>query len=153
MSVITAADSGYVYEGTIDLSVKECPTCHITYAIPLRLDEAARQYNRAEWPNNTLSWYCPNGHPLSYIGRNEEQRLRDRLKREQEERARVSAERDQAAASAKAQRGAATRARNERDHSKQRHAAGVCPCCNRSFKQLRQHMAEKHPDYDPADAS
>lgn len=26
---------------------------------------------------------------------------------------------------------------------------GVCPCCNRSFTNLRRHMATKHKDYKP----
>jgi hypothetical protein len=30
---------------------------------------------------------------------------------------------------------------------KKRVAAGVCPCCNRSFKDLARHMAGQHPDY------
>jgi hypothetical protein len=25
--------------------------------------------------------------------------------------------------------------------------AGVCPCCNRTFKQLADHMKVKHPDF------
>jgi hypothetical protein len=145
---ITAATSGYTYEAKTDLVVLECPTCHITYAIPARLHEQAEKYNRAEWPNNTLGWYCPSGHYLSFPGKNEEQLLRDRLEAEKNERARVASERDQAEASAKAQRGAATRARNERDASRRRHAAGVCPCCGRTFKQLQRHMASKHPDYE-----
>jgi hypothetical protein len=30
---------------------------------------------------------------------------------------------------------------------KKRIAAGVCTCCNRTFKNLARHMANKHPDY------
>lgn len=30
---------------------------------------------------------------------------------------------------------------------KKRIAAGVCPCCNRSFANLREHMAGQHPDF------
>lgn len=30
---------------------------------------------------------------------------------------------------------------------KKRVAAGVCPCCNRSFKDLARHMAGQHPNY------
>ncbi len=36
---------------------------------------------------------------------------------------------------------------------KKRISAGVCPCCHRSFKQLRQHMARMHPDYSGEDKS
>jgi hypothetical protein len=27
--------------------------------------------------------------------------------------------------------------------------AGVCPCCNRTFKQLAAHMASQHPTFTP----
>lgn len=33
-------------------------------------------------------------------------------------------------------------------------ACGVCPCCNRSFTNVRRHMTSQHPDYtipEPAD--
>ncbi len=30
-----------------------------------------------------------------------------------------------------------------------RHAAGVCPACNRTFSQLVAHMESQPPDYDP----
>lgn len=30
---------------------------------------------------------------------------------------------------------------------KQRVGKGVCPCCNRSFRDLQRHMNSKHPDY------
>ena len=126
------------------LHVTECPTCGITYAFPDRLDERARERNSAIHGSRSMSVYCPLGHAWHYTGKNEEQRLRDRLAAEQ-------ARRDQAEASARAQKGAASRARRERDQSKTRHAAGVCPCCNRSFKQLRRHMQTKHPDYEPVE--
>jgi hypothetical protein len=31
--------------------------------------------------------------------------------------------------------------------TKNRVAHGVCPCCNRTFKQLARHMAGQHPEY------
>lgn len=31
--------------------------------------------------------------------------------------------------------------------AKKRAATGTCPCCGRSFVQLRRHMAAKHPDH------
>jgi hypothetical protein len=39
----------------------------------------------------------------------------------------------------RAQKGATTRA-------KKRAVAATCPCCGRSFSQLRRHMAAKHPE-------
>lgn len=39
-----------------------------------------------------------------------------------------------------AQKGAKTKLQN-------RIAGGVCPCCNRTFKQLASHMKSQHPEY------
>lgn len=33
---------------------------------------------------------------------------------------------------------------------KNRVSKGVCPCCNRYFKNLHRHMENKHPDYAEA---
>lgn len=27
---------------------------------------------------------------------------------------------------------------------------GVCPCCNRSFKDVHRHMKSQHPEFNPA---
>lgn len=82
------------------------------------------------------TWYCPKGHPRCWGGDTTETKLRDA-------RARETALRDQLEASirdAEAQRVELSRIR-------QRIANGVCPCCNRSFGNVRAHMASQHPDY------
>jgi DNA repair exonuclease SbcCD ATPase subunit len=80
----------------------------------------------------------------------EAQRLAKALEEERAERneaeRRSAAERDlrrHTERQLSAQKAATTRA-------KKRHAAGVCPCCNRSFENVRRHMATQHPDFDPA---
>jgi hypothetical protein len=144
----TAAEAGYTYEGAVNLNVKSCPTCGITYAMPSALDDAAHKYNRAEYPNETVEWHCPNGHRLGYSGKSEEQRLRERLEREKDRRAYQAARADRAEASARAQKGAATRARRERDDQIRKIEKGICPAkgCGRHFKNVRLHMASKHPE-------
>ena len=37
--------------------------------------------------------------------------------------------------------------------TKKRIENGVCPCCHRSFKNLRRHMNNKHPEYAEEEAS
>lgn len=138
------------FEGATELAVLTCPVCAITYAIPQQLKESAQKYNRTTEPRNHWSWCCPMGHVLSFPGKNREQQLRDDLDRERSRSGRMAAQRDQARASAKAHKGAATRARNQRDRIGKRVKAGVCPCCNRTFKQLRRHMKSQHPDFEPA---
>lgn len=60
-------------------------------------------------------------------------RAHDRI--EQEKEARQAAERRASAA-----RGQTTKLKN-------RVAAGLCPCCNRSFQNLSRHMTTQHPGY------
>ncbi len=84
-------------------------------------------------------FYCPNGHQLSYRER-EEGRLRKQLQSEQERYRQAEAQlvsvRDQLQATER-----------EMQRHKKRVANGVCPCCNRSFVKLQQHMKVKHPEY------
>lgn len=135
---------GYTYAAQTDLVVVVCPNseCSITHAIPERLRADAERAG-----NSKISWYCPNGHSATYIGMSEEDKLRARLQRESDRAARLAAERDQLKASERAQRAAATRARNQRDKERKRVGNGVCPCCNRTFKQLAAHMKAKHPEH------
>lgn len=121
------------------LTVVSC-WCGTSHAVPSDLrDYQLRQFDRGAEP---VSIYCPLGH--SHIPSGEpraallERQLEASRRRAQAERElRQDTERRLSA-----QKGATTRARK-------RAAAAVCPCCNRSFVQLRRHMAAKHPDYDP----
>jgi hypothetical protein len=118
--------------------------CGIKHAVPEELhDRQARQHRDGV---KQASIYCPLGHSYINAGEGEAERLRRELGWQRDRVARANARADQAEASARAHKGAATKARK-------RAAAAVCPCCNRSFVQLRRHMATKHPDYDPAAAA
>lgn len=128
---------GSTIGGATALVVEECPTCGVVYAIPQALKEKGLRHKR------NASLYCPNGHCWHYLGKTHAQELEELRDRVAFERS----QRDQVEAQLVAQRGATTRARNERDRLKQRAAAGVCPCCHRTFKQLAAHMRTKHPDY------
>jgi hypothetical protein len=128
------------YVGTLELDT--C-WCGITHAIPS--DLKAKQ--RRDWQDGRqqTNIYCPLGH--SYIISGESPLAAEQRRRERAER-RAAAERDlreDTERRLRAQKGATTRARK-------RHAAALCPCCNRSFVQLRRHLATKHPDYDPTRA-
>lgn len=101
-------------------------------------------------------WYCPNGHRQHYSGDNEEEKLRKQL--DAERRQRQSAEQrvamwqdEYAEADARATR-ERNRANGYKGHATRitkRAKAGVCPCCNRTFKQLAAHMASQHPQFTP----
>lgn len=120
------------------LTVVTC-WCGMRHAVPEELREF--QLRKHDNGQGDFYIYCPLGHQYTPAGTPEVERLRRQVQQERERTARYAAERDQADASARAYKGAATRARK-------RAAAAVCPCCKRSFVQLRRHMAAKHPDFD-----
>lgn len=124
---------------TETLEVTRC-WCGIALAIPTNLLRHAH--------DDGQSVYCPLGHQFSWR-ETEADRLRTKLERAESQREREAnrarAERDLREDTERrlaAQKGATTRAKN-------RHAAGVCPGCKRSFVQLRRHMEAKHPELIP----
>ena len=118
------------YQRTLKLEVVECCTCHVEYGIPAEMNaQAIRDKDR-------VSIYCPNGHSWHYTGQDLEAQLRSA-------RARIVSAEDQARA---AERRAAA-ARGQVTKLRRRVANGVCPCCHRTFAQLKRHMESQHPGY------
>jgi hypothetical protein len=91
-------------------------------------------------------FYCPNGHYVHYCETTEQ-----RLRRELEEKSRrcselaceVTKERAIKYQERTQKKRFATMLHNHRVRA--RH--GVCPCCQRTFRQLARHMENKHPGY------
>jgi hypothetical protein len=131
---------------------KICPVCGVRYG----LDETYYNYRKSgAAAADKRSWYCPNGCSLSVTTtdaaklRQERDLLKQQLAQKDDE--------------IKWQRESAQRARDDAEHQRHRangykgHAtritkrakAGVCPCCNRTFKQLAEHMARRHPTFTP----
>lgn len=91
-----------------------------------------------EMKRTGATWHCPRGHARVYRrGKSDEQKLA-------EAKAREIALQDQLAAAVR--EAEVVRASLLRDRA--RFANGVCPCCNRSFENVRRHMRGQHPDYD-----
>lgn len=135
------SERGETFAGYTELEVEVC-TCGVLFAAPKHMLDARRHDGK--------SFYCPNGHCLSYEGDRKrlERDLEKAQQREHEANQRRLAERElreHTERQLSAQKGATTKARK-------RHAAGLCPVCNRSFSSLREHIKTKHPDYDPARA-
>lgn len=142
VTVLPRVLDGHTYAGVTDLQGMVCPECGITYAIPYAMQKAAHEAG-----NRKITWYCPNGHCLGYSAPGVDQKRAQKAEADAKfYRERFEAERDlhdHTTNRLRAQKAATTKA-------KKRHAAGVCPCCNRTFQQLQRHMANKHPDFDPA---
>jgi len=111
------------------LVTEDCINCGVLFAMSEEL------YDKRQ--GDKQSFYCPNGHSMVYRGKTDAQKLKDAEARE-------LALKDQLAAANRDSE--ATRAALIRD--RHRFANGVCPCCNRSFENVRRHMSTQHPDFD-----
>ena len=108
-----------------------CCNCGIEFAVPKDFNDRRRQDHK--------SFYCPWGHAQSYTGQSEAEKLRAQLaeatrRAEMEANTRRSAEAD------------AKRAKTRLKKLTHRVNCGVCPHCQRTFKQLAEHMKTKHPN-------
>lgn len=121
---------GLMRAATVQLEETSC-WCGTPVAVPSELLRHAMR-------NGTTAIYCPHGHTFVFT-EGENKKLRDALT-EQTKRATEMAERAR-----KAEDREALVTSQLKRHQK-RTAAGVCPCCNRTFQQLARHMKTKHPE-------
>ena len=122
-------------ETDTELRTLQCGNCGVWHAIPQVM------YDSCEKEGGY--WHCPNGHSRGF----NEGSLRNQLKKETKRREwaeqnakSIQIELDETERRRIAQKAATTRLQK-------RAKAGVCPCCNRTFKQLAAHMKNKHPKF------
>lgn len=122
-----------------ELVVENCCECGVTFAMTRDL------YNRRR--NDHKGFFCPNGHQQYYSSKSEAEKLREQLKEKDQSldyyrtannnlHNRITEKNHEI----RAHKAAKTRLKNRVKH-------GVCPCCNRTFKQLAEHMKQMHPEY------
>lgn len=117
--------------------VTQCGTCAVWHTVP----EIIYKNHRSEGGFHS----CPNGHQRGWdkgtdaIERENTRRERDRLKQEA---ARLAEE-------IAAEKARADAAEKKYLQARRRSAAGVCPCCNRTFANMQRHMKAKHPNVVP----
>jgi hypothetical protein len=132
------------YNGRSSTMVEHhCGSCGSIWAIADEHDEALRESHKSFW--------CPIcGTSFSYRGESEKERLKRELATANAARGRLASSLEQTRASLTATKGAATRARNQRDTAMRKAHAGICPVigCGRHLKDLGRHMKSKHPDYE-----
>ena len=122
-------ERGLTYTKTITMITEHCCNCGVIFGITSDMQDDLK--------NTKKQFYCPNGHSQHYTGKSDSQKLKElesdlqRKKQELEieKRNRISAEHMAEKLNKKL----------KRVHN------GVCPCCNRSFENLRRHMETKHP--------
>lgn len=118
----------------------ECARCKVEFGLLPSTEATLRQ--------SSAGFNCPFGHELVFNKlpsgadklRLERDRLKQQLAQRDDEIARQRDLRQMAERQTAAARGQVTRLKN-------RAAAGVCPCCNRSFENLRRHMTAKHKGF------
>jgi len=115
------------------LEVMVCLGCGITYAVPKHWIENKRREAGA--------FHCPNGCSRVYA-ESEADRLRRQLEAKEIELRQSKCE----AMRQRSLREAAELSLANSDRKLRRVKNGVCPCCKRSFVNLRRHMATKHPE-------
>jgi len=93
------------------------------------------------------SFYCPAGHVQIYTRKSDLDKMKEKLRRSELETAQAEKELkatrkyvNHVEKSRSALKGQITKTKN-------RISKGVCPCCNRQFKNMQRHMESKHPDY------
>ena len=124
---------------SINFVEESCYKCGLPFAMTEDFKEE-RLKDRGEF-------FCPKGHGQIYTGKSEAEKLREQLRWETLEREAVEAQlkrqknyTKEVEKSKYALKGVITKTKN-------RIAKGVCPCCNRQFKDMMKHMESKHPDY------
>lgn len=131
---------GQPLHSPIGYTAETCYACGVQFCMTTAL------YQQRSSDHGTF--YCPNGHGQHYAGKTSVEKERDALKAQlqREQAARESAERSRkwAESRAKGVNIAAGKAKAKANRLIARVHAGVCPDCNRTFKQLAAHMKTKH---------
>ena len=115
-------------------AVVDCGNCGVAFAVPERM-----------WAHYRAAGgfaHCPNGHRWGFRT-GTEQAEQDRLRLERDRLKQSTARLEEEIAAERARADAAERRVAQ---VRKRAAAGVCPCCSRSFTNVRRHMASKHPN-------
>jgi hypothetical protein len=120
--------------------VETCCNCGVEFAMTQRL------YQECQDGGPNRSFYCPNGHGQHYR-KSTEQKLREELasakqslKWAQDSTRRAEQDAEHFKRSRDAYKGQTTKLKKQA-------IAGKCPCCERKFPRLAEHMAKEHPDF------
>ena len=109
-----------------------CYKCGVQFAIAKSYQEQLEKSHQSFW--------CLNGHSQAYHA----ETAADRYQRlYQEESAKLVPLREKFEAEQRAHK----RTKKKLKSVETRAAGGVCPCCNRTFHQLADHMKSKHQEY------
>jgi hypothetical protein len=132
---VYVTQDGESWTAPVELVAYSCQGCGITFALPVGLH---RRYNE-----QGASIRCPNPQCRwpSFFRTESDVAREKRLRESAEKRLEFQRYRTEHLERSRAS------IRGHLNRTKRRVAAGVCPCCNRTFQDLSRHMENKHPDY------
>jgi DNA-binding XRE family transcriptional regulator len=120
------------FQKSINFKVIECGGCGQMFAMTTVFFELRQEDHK--------SWYCPNGCCRHYTGKSKAAKLQSVIDRKDRE---LEAEKGRSAMLAHEVSEVKKTYGKMRDRVKN----GVCPCCNRTFQNLMEHMKTKHPEF------
>lgn len=122
-----------MFVANVTFITTECANCHVVFAMPKEWNDHFR--------NTHQSFYCPAGHGQSYGGESDLEKIkREARTTELRLHSSLNSERHARTVAEKAQK----KAELQKRRLEKRIAAGVCPCCNRTFGNLADHMKTQH---------
>lgn len=120
-----------IFTEPIRLVKVECPNCAGVYAITERFKDNKRKSGGG--------WQCPYCNQEVGYWESENSKLQKAL--DEKQRALVASK-----CETLAERQAREAVEQKLSNLSRRVRCGVCPCCNRSFQNLKRHMKTKHPE-------
>lgn len=139
---------GYALTVELTLETHTCGGCGSTFGVDsTRYHRFAKQGESLRCPNPRCPW------PSFSIKETEADRLRKQLLAETARADRAAEARRWAEESAEREKRRHAATKGVLTRERKRVGNGVCPCCNRSFQNLRRHMQSKHPEFhgEPAE--
>lgn len=116
-----------------EMVIESCIECNVKFAITKEM------YNVRQ--NDGQSFFCPNGHSQYYTRKKTLEKEMEALKLSMQ--SDIAYWRDRARGEEKE----VIKYKKNLTRIKNRVKNGVCPCCNRTFVNLNEHMKTKHPKF------
>lgn len=116
-----------------------CGGCGCTFALPESLIKQLRETHKA--------FYCPNGCNRYYPSKNEKEKLQETIQQKENQISRLENEIRIQKEYKEEYRNSLIATKGHNTRLKRRIGNGVCPCCNRHFSNVENHIKKEHPDF------